>query len=470
MGDLRDINSGNNRNNPNNRNRRGNRPRPRKRRSAAMRFFRALLVTVGVMLLVVAGGLYVWASMMGRDADLRSLATAIGSNLKDGGSFQDMFSGVPKRTNFLIMGVDNDGTRTDFMMVGMFDTETDEMALLSMPRDAYVIMPKERRDILKSYDVWPPAPWDGVMKLTEVYHYASEKYGIEYTTKQIEEMLGITIEYYVKLDLEAFRYFVDEIGGVEFDVPQRMYYRDKSQNLFIDLYPGLQPLSGDQAEQLIRYRKPDLYNPISAGYARGDVERVEVQQAFLKALLTQALAKDELLKNAPAMFSTFTSYVKTNFNPSDVPKYLSHAKNLTVDGIKTYTLPGVDDRRNGISYFIVDEDAAVELVNEIFYSTDGDTASTEPVSSIGKDIRVLNGGYVTGLAGRMSDMLEDEGFTVSEVGDYTGTRVSYTRIFVKKPNEGADLQALFPDSKIEVKPSEVTGCDILVVLGLDAAE
>jgi len=439
--------------------------RPRRRRSNAVRFLRTMLITVGVLLLVAAGGLYAWAQMMGRDADLQALANAIGSNLKDGGSIQNMFASVPKRTNFLIMGVDNDGTRTDFMMVGTFNADTDELTLISIPRDAKVTIPKDRRDLLREREVWPPAPSSGVVKLTEVYHYATEKYGVEYTTKQIEELLGITIEYYVKMDLEAFRYIIDEIDGVEFDVPQRMYYRDSSQDLYIDLYPGLQTLNGEQAEGLIRYRKPDLSNPISAGYALGDVTRTEIQQQFMKELLTQLLAKDDIVKNAPAMLSTFVNYVKTNFNPTDLPKYMSRVKNLNMNSIITYTLPGTDATVNGKSYFIVDEDAASALVTQVFYSNDNAVDSDEPVPSIGKSIKVLNGSDVAGLAGRTSEMLEEEGFKVSEVGDYTGTRAAYTRIFVRTAREGADLQALLPGSQIEVKPSAVVGCDILIVLG-----
>ena len=444
--------------------------RPARKRGG--RFLRVLLITLAVLLFLVAGGLFAYAKLMGRDADLRAMAEALGSNLKDGGSLAGAFSGVPAHTNVFIMGTDEDGTRTDVMMVATFDREAETISLLSLPRDTYVTMPQSRRDILAAHDVWPPAPASGVMKLNAVHHYAGEKYGVEFAVKQAEELLGIEIEYFVKVDLEAFRFIVDEIGGVEFDVPQRMYYNDASQGLYIDLYPGLQTLSGKQAEGLVRYRKSDEANPISKGYANGDVQRAEVQQAFVKALVSQLLKVENLPTAAPAMFSTFINYMQTNFNPVDLPKYLGYAKSLNADSIYTYTLPGAGKTINGVSYFIHDEAQTVDLADRLFRGAGGATpapASVLPlVSSTGLSIQVLNGGSVRGLARRTHDELNAAGFTVDDYDDHQGARTAYTRIIVSAANMGADLQALFPESQIEVTPTALNGYDIVIILGTDA--
>ena len=80
---------------------------------------------------------------------------------------------------------------------------------------------------------------------------------------------------------------VDAIGGVEFDVPMRMYYTDPTQDLYIDLQPGLQTLDGEHAMQLVRFRK---------GYATQDLQRTEVQRDFLQALAKQCLKVSNLSK------------------------------------------------------------------------------------------------------------------------------------------------------------------------------
>ena len=72
------------------------------------------------------------------------------------------------------------------------------------------------------------------------------------------------------MDFEGFRDLIDAIGGVEFDVPTRMYYTDPKQNLEIDLYPGKQLLDGKKAEMFMRFRQ----NNDGTGYAEGDIGRM----------------------------------------------------------------------------------------------------------------------------------------------------------------------------------------------------
>mgnify|MGYP000450034338 CR=1 FL=1 len=72
---------------------------------------------------------------------------------------------------------------------------------------------------------------------------------------------------------------VDAIGGVDFDVPYPMDYHDPAQNLVIEQAPGLRHLSGDDAMQVIRWRKNN------GEPSPGDVGRIQIQQDFLSAVL-----------------------------------------------------------------------------------------------------------------------------------------------------------------------------------------
>ncbi len=62
----------------------------------------------------------------------------------------------------------------------------------------------------------------------------SEK-GDYFTVLQLEELLGIHIDNYVKVTTEGFRNIVDAIGGVDVEVPQAMHYEDPAQDLYIHL-------------------------------------------------------------------------------------------------------------------------------------------------------------------------------------------------------------------------------------------
>jgi len=100
----------------------------------------------------------------------------------------------------------------------------------------------------------------------------------EEVMKRLSEMLGIEIHNYIKLDTDNFRDIVDALGGVEFNVPIKMVYEDPNQDLTINLEKGRQVLNGEKAEMLVRYRK---------GYLNGDLGRIEVQQAFFRAIIEQ---------------------------------------------------------------------------------------------------------------------------------------------------------------------------------------
>ena len=80
------------------------------------------------------------------------------------------------------------------------------------------------------------------------------------------------------IDLSCFIDLVDLFGGVEFNVPQDMFYDDPAQDLHIALNAGEQTLDGEQAMGLVRYRY---------GYTMADLDRVNVQRAFIQAAIEQ---------------------------------------------------------------------------------------------------------------------------------------------------------------------------------------
>ena len=103
------------------------------------------------------------------------------------------------------------------------------------------------------------------------------------------------------------------------------------------------------------------------------------------------------------------------------------------------------------------------MVDRLFYNV-APAGNTDSDSSNSKDltIEVSNGGTVAGLAARFTELLKNEGYTVTEPTNYTGEKLSYTRILVK--NEGV-LVSYFKDARVEVLPNAVGSADIRIVLG-----
>ena len=168
--------------------------------------------------------------------------------------------------NALVMGLDKDETRTDTILFVSYNSENGKCFVLSIPRDTYVRIE------------------DKPVMINSVY----AKGGMELAINKVKDLIGLPVNYYVMFTFEDFRNVIDALGGVEFDVrPEGYYYEDPYQDLVIDIPGGRQILDGEKAEGLVRFR---------ADYPRADLERVEVQQRFVKALIEQKFTKEYITK------------------------------------------------------------------------------------------------------------------------------------------------------------------------------
>jgi len=261
----------------------------------------------------------------------------------------------PSRVNFAIFGMDNDQTRADVVLVASFNPETGRVAVLSIPRDTRVELSEQTRAELREAGRWFPS--GGAVKMAEVHSYAGRQLGAKAATHELGQMLDVAIDSYFVVNLDAFAKIVDDLGGVTLTLERNYYYVDPVQKLSINLQAGEQTLDGKQAEGLVRFR---------AGYPMADLDRIGVQQMFLKELFGQALGSENIMKNAVTLAKAFLAYVETNFTIIDAIKYASYIGKINAENIVFETIPGTTKTMNGASYFIVDEEAARQLVNELF--------------------------------------------------------------------------------------------------------
>ena len=250
-----------------------------------------------------------------------------------------------------IFGMDKAGSLTDVILVAHFKSETNEVNILSIPRDTKVEWTKEQTSIL------PKAhQWVRVSKINEMTSWGSIDDIRPLTIATLEKLLGVKIDHYVVVNLDAFRQIVDAIGGVEVEVKQRMKKDDYSQGLHIDLYPGVQVLDGEKAEQFVRFRS----------YPTGDLGRIEAQQQFLEAFAKKVLSPDIITKMPKIVPILFTS-IKTDVGLTEIPTYYPYLKEFSMDKLHFSVLPGEAHEENNLSYFFPDLDAVCTLVQEFFF-------------------------------------------------------------------------------------------------------
>ncbi|MDD3654592.1 MAG: LCP family protein [Desulfotomaculaceae bacterium] len=245
-----------------------------------------------------------------------------------------------ERLNVLLLGVDarqgETTTRTDTIILASVDKKSNQMSLLSIPRDTRVNIPGHGYDKINSASVYG---------------------GPELSMKVAENLLGIPVKYYVLVNFSGFKDIVDALGGVTLEVEQNMYHWDPEDKgaYQINLKKGVQRLNGDKALQYVRYRD----------YAMGDVDRTKCQQKFLVALAKETLQPSTIPK-LPKLVTEINRYVKTNMSATTLYTLASAAKDLENANILTQTLPGRPVNINGGSYWGVDPSEAKQVVANLF--------------------------------------------------------------------------------------------------------
>jgi len=180
--------------------------------------------------------------------------------------------------------------------------------------------------------------------------------GIKRTKTEVKNLLGYNADRYVIVDYDAFENLIDAIGGVEIDVPKRMYYSDPDQDLLIDLQPGLQLLDGENALDYMRFRK---------GYANQDLGRIEAQQGVYKALIKQLATPKTLLK-IPALAEVFFENVETDLSIGEIIWLGTQFYNMDTDNIVTETIPTYLRMYKSQSYVVASTYKMLALINKSF--------------------------------------------------------------------------------------------------------
>lgn len=365
----------------------------------------------------------------------------------------------PINKTLAVFGVDEDGVRTDVIFVLNYNSETEKMRIISVPRDTKVEWTESQQALVESLKGYTIT----TSKINEMTSYGSMDNIRELTIAQIEDMLDIQIDNYVIITLDAFRKIVDAIGGVEVDVPaldgDGLHYDDNYQDLHIHLNPGVQTLNGEEAEGLVRFRK---------GYAEGDVGRIKTQQLFLEAF-AKKVTSPSIITKIPSIINTVSETVSTDIKLSEISGYLPYINSMSAENLTFNIVPGEGMYIGTKSYYVVDEEKIPAFMAEVFSNTPAEeTLPEEIVIDKSVSIEILNSTGTKGLAGRAKEKLEAEAYSVNEIGNYTLDTLNTTIIYAKDDNLGKQFLSYYPQARINIDPNITY--DICIVLGNDAIE
>lgn len=425
----------------------GTKKKLNKKKKLVRTFIRAM-VSTGLVCLIAIGSLVGCYNYFFKDDGTTNKPSSGTNGNKKEEKEKDIYK------NVAVFGVDKDGYRTDVIFVVNFNSVTNKVKVLSLPRDTKVSWSEEQKQSLRDLGKRTVS----VSKINEMTAYGGIENIRDFTINQIERMLGIKVDNYVIVNIDAFNQIVDAIDGVDLYVPQNMKHTDYSGDLFIDLKEGYQHLDGDKAEQFVRFRS----------YKNGDVDRIAAQQTFLKAFADKVLSPSIITK-VPKLVGIIFNSIKTDASLTELSGYYQYVSNFSGDNLSFFTLPGEGRYEGGASYFFPYEDEIDEVVQEVFFDTvpagqeEVETKEEEAVIDKAVSIAVLNGSGIQGAAGSNRDKLVEDGYTVEEVGNYTSTDVEKTMILTKDKAKAQQFLTYYKDAQIIEDTSIPT--DIQIVIG-----
>ncbi len=337
-----------------------------------------------------------------------STAAALKANVNP-----DLLKGEGRgRVNILLLGRGG-GTHdapdlTDTLMLASVDPVNHTTTLLSIPRD-----------------LWVNVPGQGVMKLNAAWEAGEFKYqgsgktgstdpkavkaGFKLVDQTVEQVLGITIDYNMMVDFQAFQQAVDIVGGVNMNVPTDLVDPTMSwENAGNSVLAKAGPQAFDGKHALIYARSRETTS---------DFARAERQRALLVALKGKVVTLGTLSNplKMSSLLNTFGNNVQTDLSLSNANRLYSITKGVSDDRVSSVSLADADNPQvmggniNGQS--VVLPKAGLFSYEPIQQFVRGKLKDPYILKENAK-VLILNGTLVPGLATAKADELKGYGYNV----------------------------------------------------------
>ncbi|MFE1314180.1 LCP family protein [Streptomyces sp. NPDC058755] len=307
----------------------------RKPRSSSRKALLAVAWTAaGVVVLGGTGAGYVYFKLNGniKSVDINQALGADRPMKVDNGSENILVLGSDSRSGSnkkLGGGTDDGSARSDTAMIVHVYKGHKKASVVSIPRDTLI----DRPECTDTNGTTHPAA-SGVM-----FNEAYSTGGAACTVKTVESLSGIRMDHYLEVDFAGFQKLIDDLGGVPVTTTENI---DDPQS-HLKLKAGTHTLDGEQALGLVRTRH---------GVGDGsDLGRIQLQQAFVKALMDQVkhVGVFSSPKNLYDLADTATKAVTTDSDLGSVNALADFAnglKGISSSHTKMVTMPVQYDPAN----------------------------------------------------------------------------------------------------------------------------
>lgn len=398
------------------------------------------------------------------------------------------------RINILLLGIGGKGHEgsnlTDTIIVASYKPSTNEVGMMSIPRDLLVPIP--------GYG------WRKVNNLYSIAEYNDRGTGGDYAKQIISQIFDVQIPYYIRIDFNGFTQLVDLVGGIDVDVPNTLsdyQYpipgREKApederyEHLYIEA--GAQHFDGQTALKYVRSRH-------GQGEEGSDFARAKRQQLVIEALMDKVFSLNTLLRPSKIkkIQANLEENIDTNLNADElaafaklaaqylgdkkpvITRVLSDANNGPLEAANyngAFVLePKVEDfsELKFIAKNIFAPDLVYERPTEEESGLPRVTLENPVQAKDAATIEIQNGTFVNGLARATQEKLSSLEYEIVSIGNAASRDYAETIIYDFSNGAYPDtldfLATNYTDNITASIPLGLTSsADFLIILGLDAA-
>jgi LCP family protein required for cell wall assembly len=350
------------------------------------------------------------------------------------------------------------GERADTLIIAHVDPETEQVIMVQFPRD-----------------LWVKTPSGSHMKINETLDV-----GADFLINTVEDVTGLGLNNYAKINIAGFRDVVDAIGGVEICIPDPIPFDPQTGIEVTEEETGMVHFDGDRAIRFVRSR----------AFVTGDFERIQNQQKFLAAAIDKMTSPFVALN-----FGTILELrnvagdnvrIDSNTTLKELYDIMRRFRAFNPDNYEAYTVPnfgvGAATGADGGSISIVEPDLAGLKVMFEAIAANESPASADGVPDIHPSevkVGVYNGTGITGEADAAADELQAETNTpggsveITIVTDakrqnYRKTVIVYDEDDVESQDKAEVVAGAI--KKAEMKPGNPDrGTDVEVIVGKNFA-
>ncbi|WP_284119800.1 biofilm formation/cell division transcriptional regulator BrpA [Streptococcus canis] len=306
-----------------------------------------LMLTAIVLTTVLALGVYLTSAYTFSTGELSKTFKDFSTSSKKSDAIKQT-----KSFSILLMGVDTGSSErqsqwegnSDSMILVTVNPETKKTTMTSLERDILITLSGPKNNDMNGAEA----------KLNAAYAAG----GAQMAIMTVQDLLNITIDNYVQINMQGLIDLVDAVGGItvtnEFDFPISIAENEPEYQATVA--PGTHKVNGEQALVYARMRYDD---------PEGDYGRQKRQREVIQKVLKKILALDSI-SSYRKILSAVSDNMQTNIeiSSSTIPNLLGYRDALKT--IKTYQLKGEDATlSDGGSYQIVTSNHLLETQNRI---------------------------------------------------------------------------------------------------------